>query len=70
MYNYSKTALRLTLTTFLITRLITSYAQDAKTNTNITNYLTAVDSAFVQDNTARFNHLVPLRKYKAIMRSW
>lgn len=65
--NYLKTALCLIFTLFLTTRVIPGHAQLTKVNPDpgISGYLTAVDSAFVQNDTTRFNQLVRLEEVQS-----
>jgi len=51
---------RLILTLSLLTSVINNYGQVIKPNTKIEQALAAIDTAFVKNDTARFNQLMPL----------
>src|SRR6187402_2529921 len=65
MQIYPKPLFCFMLTIFLVTKAVTGYTQETKINTSLTNYLAAIDSAFVHDNTTHFNQLVPLAEIQS-----
>lgn len=62
MKNCLKTFRVLILTVPLLTSVITGYGQVIKPNIKIEESLTALDTAFVKNDTTRFNQLMPLEE--------
>lgn len=65
MKNCLHTFRSLILTVSLLTSVITGYGQVIKPNIKIEESLTALDTAFVKNDTTRFNQLMPLEEIQS-----